>query len=307
MDEQNQRLQAYEQAITCLAPRLMGIAKALPEKSQETAEELRLRAGQPIRWVANGQEHEVSSDAVRTEELRDTLARASRWSVHTFYEPISQGYLPLVGGHRLGVCGTVSFAEGKIQGIRTVSSLSLRIAREHKGIAEPALHEIWNAAQGTQGTLILSPPAGGKTTFLRDCIRLLSMQGVRVGVVDTRGEIAAMRGGMPQFDLGGHSDILDGCPKALGALQLVRTMAPQVLALDEVTDPEDLEAIRYAANCGVTILATIHAAGTEELKHKPLFHALYDCGAFTKLVILKMENQTRYCTVQTLEGGKNGC
>lgn len=307
MDEQNQRLQTYEQAIACLTPRLMSIAKTLPAKSQEAAEELRLRAGQPMRWAANGQEHDVSGDIVHAEELRDTLARASRWSVHTFYEPIAQGYLPLVGGHRLGVCGTVSFADGKIQGIRMVSSLSLRIAREHKGVAELVLHEIWNAEQDVQGTLMLSPPAGGKTTFLRDCIRLLSMQGIRVGVVDTRGEIAAMRGGIPQFDLGGHADVLDGCPKALGALQLVRTMAPQVLALDEVTDPEDLEAIRYAANCGVTVLATIHAAGIEELKRKPLFHALYDCGAFTKLVILKMENETRYCTVQTLEGGKSRC
>ncbi len=210
-----------------------------------------------------------------------------------------------MGGHRLGVCGTVSFAEGRIQGIRTVSSLSLRIAREHPDVAAAVLPKIRDGAQQGQGTLIVSPPAGGKTTFLRDCIRLLSQDGMRVGVVDTRGEIAAMRGGVPQFDLGGHTDILDGCPKSLGALQLVRTMAPQVLALDEVTDPKDVEAISYAANCGVAVLATIHAAGIQELTRKPVFHALYDCGAFSRCVTLTQ--LPRSCTIQPLRGGKDPC
>ena len=95
-----------------------------------------------------------------------------------------------------------------------------------------------------------------------------------------------MRGGIPQFALGGQCDVLDGCPKALAALQLVRTMAPQVLALDEVTDPQDLDAIRYAANCGVTVLATIHAAGVSELRRKPFFRALCESGAFAKVVTL---------------------
>lgn len=305
MDEQNKRQQGYEQAIGCLTPRLMALAGKLSAEEQMVAEELRLRAGQPVRWLANGQEHEIAGGIVGAEELRDTLARASRWSVHTFHEPLAQGYLPLVGGHRLGVCGTVSFADGRIQGVRTVSSFSLRIAREHKGVAASVLPEIRTAAKQAHGTLILSPPAGGKTTFLRDCIRLLSLEGMRVGVVDTRGEIAAMRGGVPQFDVGGHTDILDGCPKSLGALQLVRTMAPQVLALDEVTDPKDVEAIAYAANCGTAVLATIHAAGMQELTRKPVFHALCDCGAFSQCVILTQI--PRSCTIQPLRGGKDPC
>lgn len=307
MDEKNTRLQTYEQAAGCLAPRLMTLAMALPDEIRASVEELRLRAGQPISWAANGQEHSLSAECVRAEELRDTLARASRWSVHTFHEPLSQGYLPLMGGHRLGVCGTVAFSDGKIQGIRTVSSLSLRIAREWQGVAAPALPEIWDGIHCVQGTLILSAPGGGKTTFLRDLIRLLSQNGVRVGVADTRGELAAMRGGLPQFELGGQCDVLDGCPKALAALQLVRTMTPQVLALDEVTDPADLDAIQYAANCGVAVLATIHAAGIEELRRKPFFRALCDSGAFTKLVVLTAGREGRSCQVMALEGGKNRC
>lgn len=307
MDEKNTRLQTFAQAAGCLAPRLMNLAMALPEEIRESAEELRLRTGQPMHWAANGQEHTVSAERVRAEELRDTLARASRWSVHTFQEPLAQGYLPLMGGHRLGVCGTVSFAEGKIQGIRMVSSLSLRIAREWQGVAEPALPEIWDDTHGVQGTLIVSAPGGGKTTFLRDLVRLLSQHGVRVGVADTRGEIAAMRGGLPQFELGGQCDVLDGCPKALAALQLVRTMAPQALALDEVTDPADLDAIQYAANCGVAVLATIHAAGIEELRRKPFFQTLCDSGAFTKLALLTIGKEGRSCQIMALEGGKNGC
>lgn len=305
MDEKNTG--SYTQAVACLTPELAELAMTLPEEMQGDAEELRLRAGQPMRWAANGQEHTFAGAPVRAEMLRDVLARASRWSVHTFQEPLSQGYLPLQGGHRLGVCGTVVFAEGRIQGIRTVSSLSLRIAREWQGVAEPVLPEIWDGMHGVQGTLILSAPGGGKTTFLRDLIRLLSQNGIRVGVADTRGELAAMRGGVPQFVLGGQCDVLDGCPKALAALQLVRTMAPQVLALDEVTDPQDLDAIRYAANCGVTVLATIHAADASELRRKPFFRALCESGAFTRLVTLTAGAEGRSCRITALEGGTEPC
>ena len=131
--------------------------------------------------------------------------------------------------------------------------------------------------------------------------------GIRVGVADTRGELAAMRGGVPQFVLGGQCDVLDGCPKALAALQLVRTMAPQVLALDEVTDPQDLDAIRYAANCGVTVLATIHAADASELRRKPFFRALCESGAFTRLVTLTAGAEGRSCRITALEGGTESC
>lgn len=293
MKERIKGLEQYAQATACLSPRLTHFAMALPDEVRAQAEELRLRAGQPMHWYQAGKEYVADSEPIEAEELRDTLARASRWSVHTYSDTIRQGYLPLTGGHRLGVCGTVALEAGNPTGIRVVSSLSLRIARAWEGTAQGCLDALCNAEGDVHGTLILSKPGGGKTTFLRDFIRLLSNRGIRVAVADERGEIAAMRGGIPQFDLGGTCDVLDGCPKAVGALQLVRTMAPSVLALDEVTDPADLEAVRYAANCGVSVLATIHAAGIHELSRKPFFRQLQDCGAFTRLVQLRNNGACR--------------
>lgn len=299
MKEKIKGLENYAQAVACLPPRLMNLALTLPENVRARVEELRLRAGQPLCWYADGQEHETGWEVIRPDELRDTLARASRWSVHTYADPLRQGYLPLAGGHRLGVCGTVALEGGQPIGMRVVSSLSLRIARAWEG-ACTCLNELYDGHH-MSGTLILSRPGGGKTTFLRDLIRQLSMQGVRVAVADERGEIAAIRGGLPQFDVGRSCDILDGCPKAVAALRLVRTMAPDVLALDEVTDPADLEAIRYASNCGVSVLATIHAADSQELSRKPFFRALCESEVFSKLVILECGIHGRSQRIEKLE------
>ncbi|MDO4669178.1 MAG: stage III sporulation protein AB, partial [Butyricicoccus pullicaecorum] len=62
-----------------------------------------------------------------------------------------------------------------------------------------------------------------------------------------------------------------------------------------------------AANCGVTVLATIHAAGVSELRRKPFFRALCESGAFAKVVTLTAGQEGRSCRITALEGGKEPC
>ena len=98
-----------------------------------------------------------------------------------------------------------------------------------------------------QNTLILSPPGSGKTTLLRDVVRQVSNgnrygPGLQTAVVDERSELGACFKGVPQCDLGMRTDVMDGCPKALGMVMMIRSMAPGAVAVDEIGDREDLEA-----------------------------------------------------------------
>lgn len=62
--------------------------------------------------------------------------------------------------------------------------------------------------------------------------------------MDERLELAGAVHGVPQFDLGPHTDVLSGCPKAAGMQMLLRGMNPEWLAVDEITSPADLAGIR---------------------------------------------------------------
>lgn len=145
----------------------------------------------------------------------------------------------------------------------------------------------------------------GKTTLLRDMICALSdgdeqRPACRVGIVDERGELAAMYRGVPQLEVGAHTDVLDGCPKALGITMLLRSANPQVIAVDEITAEEDLRAMLSAAHCGVALLATIHAANREELARKPLFARLLEMQVFQRIVTITVEDGRRVYRVEAL-------
>jgi stage III sporulation protein AA len=202
----------------------------------------------------------------------------------------------------VGICGTALPGEGDNLGIKDISSLSIRIPRLCEGAALPVLPGLLEEGRPVS-TLLLSPPGGGKTTLLRDLVRLLSRgdglaEPVRVALVDERGELAAVCQGRPQLEVGPHTDIMDGCPKALAVPMLLRAMSPQVIALDELALPEDVEAVRAAAGCGVVLLATVHAASVAELSARPLLRGVLESGVFRRAVVIAGED--RRCRVEAL-------
>lgn len=194
--------------------------------------------------------------------MEQILLNASRFSVYAAEEQISQGYLTLTGGHRIGICGEVIMRNGRIQGIRRISSYNIRIAREVRGCAEPVYPLLWER-EAFLDTLILSPPGLGKTTLLRDLIRLISdgdgIHGPRtVGLADERGEVAACINGVPQNDIGKNTDVMDGGSKTDTMMMLLRTMAPQVLAADEAGGEADIRIFEQAKKWGTALLTTAH-------------------------------------------------
>jgi len=261
----------------------ISIKQSIARHINSKTEEIRLRVGQVPYVVTQSSEFPVMTcgQSVRSEDLQFVLSAVSSASLYSVNDKLREGFLTLRGGHRLGVCGEIVAESGCIRTVRNISSLSIRIARERQGIGFIP----------TDSTLILGPPGSGKTTLLRDCIRQLSdMARSRVGIVDERGEIAACRDGVPQFQVGARTDVLSSCEKEQGIMMLLRSMNPHWIAVDEITKSQDVDALRHSAYCGVKLLATTHAYSFEDLHHRPIYRKLLDDGIFPNKVLLRSDH-----------------
>lgn len=267
----------------------------------EDVQEIRLRVYAPLLMIYNNKEYYVGengqlsksiSDAymIAPNELRETMEHISRYSLYAFEEEIKQGFITIQGGHRIGLAGKTIVEDAGIRTMKFISFMNIRLSHQKKGCASTLLPYIYQQGELLH-TLIISPPRCGKTTLLRDLIRQISdgngvETGVTVGVVDERSEIGACYQGIPQNELGIRTDVLDCCPKAKGMMMLIRTMAPRVIAVDEIGSREDLEAIEYVMNCGCKLIATVHGTSIEDLKQKPVLRKLVQEKIFERYIIL---------------------
>ena len=290
--------QRYEAACALLPRRLREAALAVPEK--EKVEELRLRQGGRLTLTLPEGEVPVPGTRVTGEDLEAVLDIATGSSRYTASQSLRQGYLTAEGGFRIGVCGTAVLEGGEVALYRDLSSLNIRIPREQIGLADRVLPGL--LAEGRlESTLVISPPGGGKTTLLRDLVRAFSDEkNLRVSLVDERGELAAVHRGVPQLQVGRHTDVLDACPKAQAIPTLLRAMNPQVIAVDEVAVAGDVAALEQAAGAGVVLLATVHGAGVEDLKRKPILAGMLGLGIFRKAVRIGRLGAGRWYAVEDL-------
>ena len=243
-------------------------------KHIEQITEIRIRIDKPVLIYLN--QREVSLDingefiysvekGYRFEynELQKLIDFWCMDSRYAFQEELKKGFLTIKGGHRIGICGEVVYeSKGNIQSIKYISSINIRIAHEIKGVANPIIKYVYKK-ENIASTLIISPPGMGKTTLLRDIIRMLSngneeKKGKNVALVDERGEIAACYQGIPQLDVGCRTDVLYGCDKENGMKMLLQSMAPEVMAVDEVVTQNDKELISQMMGRGCAVIATMH-------------------------------------------------
>ncbi len=268
----------------------------------DKVQEIRLRANKPILVLFQGQEWYLTYEGKPTDkqelsccieegEMEALLEHICCYSLYAFEDELKQGYITVEGGHRIGVAGQVVLEEdGSIRHIKHIKYMNIRIAHQVKGVAYNVLPFLYKQGH-LKNTLIVSPPGCGKTTLLRDLIRMVSNgndygKGVCVGVVDERSEIAGSYMGIPQNDVGMRTDVLDACPKTLGMMLLLRSMSPDVIAVDELGCAQDIENLRIIASCGSKILATMHGEDLQDVRSKcGLEQAIAD-NLFQLIIIL---------------------
>lgn len=237
------------------------------------AREIRIRIGKPIfiRGLT-----EIKIDYIPTKyDMEETFARICRFSPYAYNEDIKRGYIILEGGCRVGICGDV--VEGNT--VKNISSLNIRISRQVINCCEKIIDII------DGNVLIASPPGCGKTTMLRDIIRHWSNSGKNIGIADERGEISGSAMGQAALELGERSDVILNCKKSKAMEMLLRSMAPDIIAIDELGGSEDIRAVFDIIHSGVRLLATIHARDIDEIRFK--LGRLYEKSVFDNIVFLK--------------------
>ncbi|KAA9007489.1 stage III sporulation protein AA [Paenibacillus spiritus] len=312
-----------EEWMELLPEQVRAILARLPRELSARTEEVRLREGRPLEINLSGAYHfvtpagsltDVPEEAFRSdrEDSRRMLDLISNHSLYTMEEELRRGFITIPGGHRIGLAGRAVLEGGSVAYLRDITGFNVRIAREVRGLGSGVLpHLVERGGARILHTLILSPPQHGKTTLLRDLARQISAgergpaaaggrPGFKVGIVDERSEIAGSRRGVPAFDLGPRTDVLDGCPKAEGMMMMIRSLSPEVLIADEIGRHEDAEAITEALHAGISVLATAHGREIAELARRPALGRIIEQGLFERYIIL---NRTaRGLAWQVLDG-----
>lgn len=304
-----------------LCPDVRNIIKKLPDDFKLVLEEIRLRINKPL-MVFGGQKdyfvdlngnitlNPTNSYYINRENIEKTLQFASNYSIYSVEEELKNGYITIRGGHRIGIVGKALMDSKGIRTLKNFSGLNIRVSREKLGVGSKVLPHIINSRGEFLNTLIVSPPQCGKTTLLRDIIRMVSegvphmnFRGLKVGVVDERSEIGACFQGVPQNDLGPRTDILDSCPKAEGMIMLIRAMSPQIIATDEIGRKEDSIAIEEAMMAGIKLITTVHGRSLENILNKNVVGKLVKDGVFERIVFLSNSNGVG--TIDSIVDGSN--
>ena len=265
---------------------------------ENNLQEIRIRCNRPI--ILKIRQADIVIDyKVNQKEILQILEKLCNSSIYAYKNQICEGFITVKGGHRVGITGTAVIENERIINLKYITSLNFRIAREVLNCSNKILGQIIDKESNSiYTTLIVSPPGMGKTTMLRDTIRRISngipeinFKGKTCGVVDERGEIAAIYKGIPQNDIGIRTDVIDNVPKPEAMRILVRSMAPQIIACDEIGSKEDIEAINYVMCSGVKGIFTAHGNDIEDVCKNPWMAQLINNHIFERIIQLNSKQK----------------
>lgn len=274
----------------------------------ELLEEVRLRAEKPLVLQNYYREWFIGADGtlsakpsgsfiVTQEDIRISLELMSENSIYAYQDEIRNGYITIKGGHRVGLSGRVIADGCTVKNMKDIAGLNIRLSNQILGCSKMVIGYLIKSDMDIYNTLIISPPQCGKTTILRDIARTLSdglpefgFKGVKVGIVDERSELAACLRGIPQNNVGLRTDVLDGCPKSIGMLMLIRSMSPKVIITDEIGNDGDREAVHSVLNAGVRIITSAHGYNVSELKSRREVLRLMEDKVFERYIVLGNAN-----------------
>ena len=275
----------------------------------ENIEEIRLRVNKPL--IINGNlkdyfynEKKKKLDTymddayiVTKEDIEQTFQIICKYSIHSFMDDIKKGFITLRGGHRVGIVGKAIVEDGRVENIKHISSLNIRVSKEVKNCSDKVMNHIIRSSTDINNTIIISPPQCGKTTLLRDIVRNLSngndkynFKGAKVALIDERNEIAGSYLGITQMDVGIRTDIIETCPKDVGIMMVLRSMSPNIIVTDEIGTEKDIKALYTALNGGVGLITTVHGDSIEDIRNRKELKKLLDGDLFKKVILLSAKN-----------------
>ncbi len=288
--------QSYFNAVAQLPQSISNVLSCVPQDLAKKVTEIRLRSNRPLVLTTtqgyllldrNGNvmpSLSINTFCTSHDDINECFKAVCAYSVHSYQNYIINGFVPLKGGHRVGISGTAVCDNDKIDTIKNVSSLNVRIARTEITDCDNKIKLLLQKNNG--GIILAGEPGSGKTTVLRSVMRHLSDAGKRVVVIDERFEIAPVSPTGFALAVPMNCDIMSGYPKHIGMIQAVRSLAPDVILCDEIGSFADVNAVKMAANAGVDLFITMHGNNINTIKRRPQAKAILQTGAFSSIAFL---------------------